>query len=71
MSGVSGALGRSVKTAATLMEVPEAELELKEKILKAKMGAAHWNVQNLSSREVKTQLFSIFSNLVDFVSSLI
>ena len=48
MSGVSGALGRSVRTAATLMEALEAELELKEKILKARMRAAHWNVLNLS-----------------------
>ena len=48
MNGVNGELGRSVKTAATLMEAPEAELELKEKISKARMGAAHWNVQNLS-----------------------
>ena len=48
MSGVNGDLGRSVRTAATLMEVPEAELELKEKILKARMRAAHWNVLNQS-----------------------
>ena len=48
MSGVSGALGRSVRAAATLMEALEAELELKEKILKARMRAAHWNVLNLS-----------------------
>ena len=48
MSGLNGELGRSVKTAATQMEVLEAELELKEKISKARMRAAHWNVQNLS-----------------------
>ena len=48
MSGVSGALGRSVRAAATLMEALEAELELKEKNSKARMRAAHWNVQNLS-----------------------
>ena len=48
MSGVNGELGCSAKTAATQMEVLEAELELKGKILKARMRAAHWNVLNLS-----------------------
>ena len=41
MSGVSGELGHSVKTAATLMEAPGAELELKATISKARMRAAH------------------------------
>ena len=48
MNGVNGEPGRSVKTAVTLMEAPEAELESKEKNSKANMRAAHSNVQNLS-----------------------
>ena len=48
MSGVNGELGRSVKTAATQMEVLEAELELKEKSLNLKKRAAQSNVQILS-----------------------
>ena len=48
MSGVNGELGRSVKMAATQMEVLEAELELKEKSLNLKKRAAQSNVQILS-----------------------
>ena len=56
MNGVNGEPGRSVKTAVTLMEAPEAELESKEKNSKARMRAAQSNVQNLSYKEVRTQL---------------